>query len=233
MSDDDNKTDHHENQSCAFSRITDAFDWAYARAVEGVPPFSGASDFAEEYKRSHPDLEAAIDALIKWQALKAGLAGLVAGLPGGLALPVAIPVNVLFVLSIQLRMIAAIAHLRGYDIETDKVKRMGYGCLVDDEAVNAVKEVGIKIGTKVTARAIESIPRTALVRVNQAVGFRLLAKVGPTAVINLSRVIPVVGGLVSGGIDAAVTRTIGGAAKTIFVPLQGRGGGGDHFHSLQ
>jgi hypothetical protein len=50
MSDDDNKTGH-ENQSCALFRITDTLDWAYARAVEGVPPFSGSAAIAADVKR--------------------------------------------------------------------------------------------------------------------------------------------------------------------------------------
>ena len=43
-----------------------------------------------------------------------------------------------------------------------------------------------------------------------------MTKAGVSGIANLSKLIPVVGGLVSGGIDATTTRVIAGAAKRIF-----------------
>jgi uncharacterized protein (DUF697 family) len=134
-------------------------------------------------------------------------------------LPVTIPANLAAVLYIQVRMIAVIAHLRGYDLKSDKVKGFVLACLIGDGAVDAVNAAGIKFGMRVTENGIKAIPRAAIVTINRTVGVRLLTKAGSTGVVNLTKIIPVVGGLVCGSIDAAVTRTIGGAAKNIFMPI--------------
>lgn len=72
----------------------------------------------------------------------------------------------------------------------------------------------MKLGTALTAR----VPAAALIRINQAVGFRLITKAGTTGFINLTKWVPVLGGLIGGGFDAALTRGIGAMAKKLFVP---------------
>ena len=57
------------------------------------------------------DKEKAIDDLIAYQTVLCGTNGFVAGLGGLLVLPVAIPANIASVIYVQLRMIAAIAHI--------------------------------------------------------------------------------------------------------------------------
>ena len=53
--------------------------------------------------------------------------------------------------------------------------------------------------------------------INRKVGFRFMTKFGETGIINLGKVVPVVGGFVGGGIDVASTRIIGKNAYNIFV----------------
>ena len=48
---------------------------------------------------------------------------------------------------------------------------------------------------------IMNISGAALTRINQAVGFKLVAKAGSAGVVNLAEVVPFVGGLVGGGFD--------------------------------
>jgi hypothetical protein len=66
---------------------------------------------------------------------------------------------------------------------------------------------------------IMHISDATLSRINQAIGFKLVTKAGTSGLINLSRVVPLAGGLVGGGFDAAVTRGIGAAAKRTFIPV--------------
>jgi uncharacterized protein (DUF697 family) len=138
---------------------------------------------------------------------------------GVFTLPVAIPTNLAAVLYLQLRMVAAIAHIRGYDVHSDRVKGLVIVCLAGSSATDTLKEVGINIGSKLTLRAIQKIPGTMIIKLNRAVGFRLLTKAGAKGIVNLSRIVPIVGGLISGGIDAATTRAIAAAAKQIFSPM--------------
>jgi uncharacterized protein (DUF697 family) len=205
-----------ESNSGALTKLNHVFDWAYESAIEGILGDSGAEDFARECLRSRRDSDAAIDALIQLQMIKAGSAGFVTGIGGIFTLPIAIPANLAAVLYIQLKMIAAIAHIRGHDLSSDGVKGLAIACLVGSSAIDVLKEVGINIGSKLTAQAIQKNPGVLIIALNQVVGCRLMTKAGTKGIVNLSRVIPIVGGLISGAFDAGATRTIASAAKSIF-----------------
>jgi EcsC protein family len=208
-----------EASSGALAKIGQAIGWAYEHALNGIVGTSGAEDFANEYVQSNADTESAIDNLVRWQVIQAGTAGFIAGMGGVVTLPVAVPANLAAVLYIQLRMVAAIAHIRGYNAHSDKVKGLATACLAGSSATDTLKDVGINVGSKFTMQGINKIPGNLILRLNQAVGFRLVTKAGTTGVMNLSRLVPVVGGLISGGIDAATTRAIAAAAKQIFSPM--------------
>jgi uncharacterized protein (DUF697 family) len=212
-------SDEIEGSSGALAKIGQAIGWAYERAIDGIPGISGAEGFADEYLRSHFDPEAAIDSLIQWQVIQAGTAGFLSGMGGAFTLPVAIPTNLAAVLYIQLRMVAAIAHIRGYDLRSDRVKGLVITCLAGSSTMDTLKEVGINIGSKLGMGAIQKIPGSVIIRLNRAVGFRLLTKAGTRGIVNLPRLIPILGGLISGGIDAGTTRAIAAVAKQIFTPM--------------
>ena len=53
--------------------------------------------------------------------MKCGTSGLVTGLGGLITLPVAIPANISSVMYVQMRTIACIAKMGGYDVTSDQV----------------------------------------------------------------------------------------------------------------
>jgi uncharacterized protein (DUF697 family) len=158
-----------------------------------------------------------VNSLIRWQNTKAGTSGFVNGLGGIALVPVTIPANISSVMYVQVRMIAAIAHIGGYDLKSDKVKALVYICLCGNAAKDIAKEAGIKIGTKLTEQAIKNISAEVIKRINQAVGFRLLTKFGQTGVINIGKAIPLVGGIVGATFDSVATNTIGNIARDAFI----------------
>jgi hypothetical protein len=167
-------------------------------------------------------VDEAIDRLISWQVAKAGAAGFATGVGGALTLPVAIPANLAGVLYIQIRMIGAIAHLRGYDVRSDQVKTLVVACLAGSAALDILKDVGINIGAQLTTQIILRISGQVLKRINQAVGFRLVTKAGSRGAVNLIKGVPLVGGIVGGAFDAAATKVIGRTAKQVFIPVPGQ-----------
>mgnify|MGYP002742312861 FL=1 len=96
-----------------------------------------------------------------------GTNGFITGLGGLLVLPVTISANVAGVIYVQLRMIAAIAHINGYDIYSDQVRTIAYMCLTGSSAANVLKNTGIKIGEKVAINAIKKIPGSVLIKINK------------------------------------------------------------------
>src|SRR4051794_17395766 len=59
-----------------------AFDWAYGRALDGLPGFDGAEELAAKYAARNSTTEAAIKALILSQTGLAGSAGFLTGIGG-------------------------------------------------------------------------------------------------------------------------------------------------------
>ena len=175
----------------------------------------GAADLATDYMAHGEDLEAQVDALIKNQIIKCGTSGFLTSLGGFITLPVALPANVASVIYMQ--MIAAIARMGGYDLHDDRVKTLIIACLCGNEVKEILKQAGIQIGKKLTERAVQKISSALIVRINRAVGFRLLTKFGTKGAINLSKAIPVIGGFIGGGVDAYSTKVIGNKAKELFI----------------
>jgi hypothetical protein len=103
-------------------------------------------------------------------------------------LPVAVPANIGNVLYVQLRMIAAIACMGGYDVRDDRVKTLAFVCLTGSNAIDILKDAGIQIGTKISIQAIKKLSSNIVTTINQKVGFRLLTKFGEKDNINNIRI---------------------------------------------
>jgi len=194
-------------------------DWAYEKTLNGIPGLDSVDELARKFMLQEGTLQEKADSLIRWQIVKAGTSGFLTGVGGLITLPVAIPANLASVLFIQIRMIAAIAIMGGYDLRDEKVKTLVYVCLAGNFAKDIIQETGILVGTKLTVKVVESISERSLLAINQRVGFRLVSKYGGKSVINLGKVVPLVGGLIGGTIDSVTTNLIGSTARNIFIGL--------------
>ena len=192
-------------------------DVCYDKALQGVLPVEKSiEELAEDYLAKTSSREKAIDKLIGYQTVLCGTNGFITGLGGLLVLPVAIPANVAGVIYVQLRMIAAIAHINGYDIYSDQVRTIAYACLTGSSAANVLKNVVIKISEKMAVNALKKVPGAILIKINQQVGFRLVTKFGQKGLMNVVKMMPLVGGVVGGVFDTGMTLTIGNIAKKVF-----------------
>lgn len=197
--------------------IIKALDWAYGAAIEGVPAMDSAEELAASYMKNGGSRIDQANSLIRWQVAKAGTSGFVTGLGGLITLPLTIPANVASVLFVQLRMIAAIAHIGGHDVRDDQVRSLAYLCLCGSAAGDILKDVGIQVGLKLTKAAIQRISGETLKKINQAVGFRLLTKFGSKGVLNFGKAIPIIGGVIGGTFDSVTTNAIGNVARNTFI----------------
>ncbi len=206
-------------QEKALQHLLGALNWTYERVMDGIPGMDGVEDFANSYRASAQSTENAIDSLVRWQIGKASMAGFVMNLGGVVTLPIAVPANLFGALYVQTQMVAAIAHLRGYDVRSDKVRTLVIGCLIGDQLVETLKLAGITVGKKLAGQAINRISGAALTKINQAIGMRLLTKAGMTGVFNLGKLVPLVGGVIGGTIDGVMTTGIATVAKRLFVAI--------------
>lgn len=199
------------------SKIMQALDWAYDKAINGVAGLDSASELAESYMQKDCSFIDKANSLIRWQNTKAGTSGFLTGLGGIITMPVTLPTNITSVMYVQIRMIAAIAHIGGHDVRDDRVKSLVYACLAGNAAKDILKDIGIVVGTKLTTSAIKNISGKTIIAINQKVGFRLLTKFGEKGVVNLGKAVPLIGGLIGGTVDSATTNTIGNIARDTFI----------------
>lgn len=202
-------------------QVQELLGTCYDKALNGVP---GISQPLEEYVASYTDRystpEKAAQELIKNQLIKCTTSGALSGAAGFFVLPISIasiPANIANVLYVQLRMIAGVAMIGGYEVRTDQVQTLIYACLAGSSATDMLKEAGITTGKKLAMNAIKKIPGTTLTAINRKVGFRFITRFGETGIINLGKMVPVVGAVIGGLFDFTTTKVIASTAYNYFI----------------
>jgi hypothetical protein len=193
------------------------------KGLDGAGPLSSAENLAQEYliDASYASDEARVDALVRRETRKNFTTGFVTGLGGVVTFPVTIPAALGASWLLQARMAGAIARIYGHDLSEPRVRTKVLLSLAGDVARDAMNDLGLKLGNKLTQRAVDQIPGRLLVEVNKRIGARLLANVGGRILLKVPRAVPILGGVVGGSLDAVVCRMTGRTAKTLFRPPAG------------
>jgi hypothetical protein len=136
---------------------------------------------------------------------------------------VTIPANITGLALIQCRMIAGIAHLRGYDLDDPRVRNAILVSLLGEDSVNRLvkkKELPAPPMALATAPAHDA----ELDRIISAVvASDLIAKVaGKRLATTIGRRVPVIGGLVGLGADGYSTWRVGRYADRELLPRTAR-----------
>lgn len=198
--------------------IMQLLDKLYDQSVQGIAKISPPIEvLANDYLEKNKDVDTAAKKLINYQITKCTTSGFVTSLGGLITLPVAIPANVGSTMYVQMRMIACLAHMGGYDTNSDQVQTLIYACLAGISIDQILKNAGVQFGTKFTMAMVKKIPGTVLTKINQKVSFRFLTKFGSKGVINLGKAVPFVGGVISGGFDFVETKIIADRAYKMFI----------------
>lgn len=197
------------NKIVTEEQMMELLDNCYSKSLNGIEKVSPSIEkFAEDYLAKSDNNEDAARKMLKNQIAKCTTSGFITGFGGVITLPVSIPANVGSVLYVQMRMIACTAYLAGYDVKSDQVQTLVYACLAGVSVSSILKQTGIKIGNKVAMNLVKKIPGATLTKINQKVGFRLVTKFGSKGLINIGKMVPVVGAVVGGGFDLVETKII-------------------------
>lgn len=202
------------------SKPLEVINAVLSAGFEGLGPLCGATELADEYLRDprYANHEARIDSLIHWETGKLFTTGFLSGLGGMLTLPVALPAGLGVSWAVQARLVGAIARIHGHDVEEDRVRTLTLLAIVGDLGKEVVKKAGVEVGHQLGLRALEAVPAHALGSINRAVGFRLVSKASRKGIVNLSKGVPLAGGLVGGAVDALACRAVGATARRLFAP---------------
>lgn len=199
-------------------------DACYQAALDGIPKVSSSVDtLVDEYRGKSETTAEAARKLISNQLIKCSASGFLSGVGGALTLPVtvaAVSANIGSVIYMQMRMVAALAQMGGYDIHSDQVQTMVYVCLTGKAMSDILKSAGIKTSERLAVNVIKKLPGSVCTAINRRVGMRFVTKFGEKGVVNLGKMVPVVGGVVGGGFDFATTKMIGDNAYRMFIAEQ-------------
>jgi len=197
---------------------------ALHRAIHGVgplPPAAAAAD--KQLQEQKGDVDRAIHELIENHVQYAGAQGFATNLGGLATLAFTVPTNISGLALVECRMIAAIAHLRGYDLGDPRVRNAVLVCLLGEESVRELVSAQ-KLPAPPMALATAMIHDPTLDDVISAeVASDLLQKVaGKQLAGTAARRIPLVGGFVGMGADGYATWRIGRYADRELLPLARR-----------
>jgi uncharacterized protein (DUF697 family) len=190
------------------------------KAIDGFPGFPGAREVARRHLARRRDVDLAIRDVLDQHVRLAGAQGFVANVGGVAVMAIAIPANLAGVGLLQVRMVAAIQHLRGYDVNDSRVRTAALMTLLGEDDVKAAIKRGEFPGhPHDVAVAAGDTDQRLLERVGSEVTQALVTRVGGKhATLAVTKRIPVLGGVVSAGVDAFSTYTIGRYADREFPP---------------
>lgn len=187
---------------------------AYDLSLEGFPGLEGGRIAAQKARGSSPRARAR--EVIKWASLKAGCLGFATNLGGLFTLPISLPANLVGTALIQIAMVQSIALIAGYDLKDERVKTMVLLAALGMGVAEIVKGLGVPVAKALADQLVRDV-------ITQGLAKLLTRKVvAQTASRSLARwmtkIIPLVGGVLGGLIDAAATKLIGETAISLFLP---------------
>ena len=184
---------------------------ALERAIRGVGPLPGAAAAAEAQLREQDgDVDRAVHELVENHVRYAGAQGFLTNIGGVVTAAVAIPANITGLALVQCRMIAGIAHLRGYDLADPRVRNAILVCLLGSDLVDDLLKRGVLPATPMALATAPVADPTLDRRIATEVGSEIVARMtGKRLAVTVGRRVPVVGGVVGMGADGYATWKVG------------------------
>jgi hypothetical protein len=193
---------------------------ALHRAIVGVGPLPPAAQAAEAQLREQDgDVERAVHEVIENHVRYAGVGGLVTNLGGLITVAVVAPANITGLALIQCRMVAGVAHLRGYDLEDPRVRNAILVTILGEDSVRRmVKRQELPAPPMALATAPQHDPGLDQT-ITSAVATDLVSRViGKRLATTVGKRVPLVGGLVGAGADGYGTWKVGRYADRELLP---------------
>ena len=180
-------------------------------AIDGYQRFPGAERIADtKLERCGGDVTDAIEAVIDQHIRLAGVQGFATSIGGLVTLPVALPANLTGLAVVQCRMVAAIAHLRGYDLDDPRVRTAVITCLLGEEGVtDRLRKASLVSSPLAIATAPVFDPELDR-QISGEVVAELIGRIsGKRMALTVTRRVPFLGGAVGAGVDGWSTYRVG------------------------
>lgn len=193
---------------------------ALHRAVHGVGPLPPAAVGAErKLAECDGDVDRAISQVIEQHVRLAGAQGFATNIGGLTLAAVTVPANIAGLAMIQCRMVAAIAHLRGYDIKDPRMRNAILGCVLgEDDVKRLIKKKLIPAPPMAIATAPAYDPHLDRLMAAEVTSELLTRVAGKRTANMLARRVPIMGGFIGAGTDGYATWQIGRYADRELLP---------------
>jgi hypothetical protein len=193
---------------------------ALHRAIVGVGPLPGAAHAAEEQlEEQHGNVKRAVREVIENHVAYASVGGFATNIGGLVTMAVTLPANVAGLALIQCRMVAGIAHLRGYDLDDPRVRDAILVTLLGPDKVDRqVRQRRLPAPPMAIATAPVHDPELDRIAAAEVTSELLTRVAGKRLATTVGRKIPVVGGVVGASVDGWETLKVGRYASRELLP---------------
>lgn len=181
------------------------------RAIHGVGPLPPAASAAQKQLDEQDGMvDQAVQEIIENHVSLAAAQGFVTNLGGLATAAFAIPANIAGLAVLQVRMVAAIAHLRGYDLADPRVRNAILLCALGEDTVRGlIKKRKVPGAPMLIATAPAHDPELDTLMASEFTSALVGRVMGRRAASTVVRRVPVAGGVWGAGTDAYATWQIG------------------------
>ncbi len=197
---------------------------ALSRAIHGVGPLPAAALAADkQLVEQDGNVERAVHEVIENHVRYAGGQGFLTNIGGLVTAALTIPANITGLAMIQCRMVAGIAHLRGYDLTDPRVHNAILACMLGEDTVKSlVKQKKQPAPPLAIATAPTHDAHLDGVMAAEVTAELITKVAGKRVATTVGRRVPVVGGLIGASADAYATWQIGRYADRELLPRSRR-----------
>jgi uncharacterized protein (DUF697 family) len=181
------------------------------KAIHGVGPLPSAASMAEkQLEEQHGDVDRAVTEVIENNTALAAGQGFLANLGGLVTVAATIPLNIAGLALLQVRMVAGIAHLRGYDLQDPRVRNAILLCTLGEDTVKGlVKQRKVPGRPMLIATAPAHDPELDKLVAAEFTSALVGRVIGKRAAGTVIRRVPLAGGVWGASADGYATWQVG------------------------
>ncbi len=199
-------------------KIEKLIDWAYEKSFEGLPGTYSAIELADSVYNPNDSLLSMANKIIRKETSKASISGFITGLGGLLTMSFMIPASLVGVTFLQMRMVAAIAHLAGFDLKDKKVKTFVLLSWTVGKTADLLKNVGAKFASHTAGELlVKGLSEEAIKIINETALKSIVQRLSVKGAEEVTYSIPLLASIVGASFDGISTLMIGNRAKQIFI----------------
>lgn len=194
-----------------------ALRWLLDASIDGFAKLPGARSAASGHLRRVGDHERAISLLVAQHITMAGAQGFVTNLGGAITAVVAVPANIAGTAIVQCRMVAGVAHLRGYNLDDNRVRSAILMCLLGKRRAAQLVSSGELPSLPLAIATAPVFDPELDYKVSQFVMSDTMNVItGKRLGVFASKRVPIIGGGVGLAVDGWSTKGIGAYAREQF-----------------